>query len=59
MEYPRTSRVSKLNMLARDAGKVRFTSKEGYSSGLEAANEIQVALGEDLGEGAVREVGKW
>lgn len=53
----RTSR-EQLNMLARDAGKLGLTSKEDILGFVEAANEIQVALGEDLGEGAVREVGK-
>jgi TP901 family phage tail tape measure protein len=53
----RTSR-EQLNMLARDAGKLGLSSKEDILGFVEAANEIQVALGEDLGEGAVREVGK-
>ena len=53
----RTSR-EQLNMLARDAGKLGLQSKEDILGFVEAANEIQVALGEDLGEGAVREVGK-
>ncbi|NCB43804.1 MAG: phage tail tape measure protein, partial [Clostridia bacterium] len=53
----RTSR-EQLNMLARDAGKLGLQSKEDVLGFVEAANEIQVALGEDLGEGAVREVGK-
>lgn len=53
----RTSR-EQLNMLARDAGKLGLESKEDILGFVEAANEIQVALGEDLGEGAVREVGK-
>lgn len=53
----RTSR-EQLNMLARDAGKLGLSSKEDILAFVEGANEIQVALGEDLGEGAVREVGK-
>ncbi len=53
----RTSR-EQLNMLARDAGKLGIQSKEDILGFVEAANQIQVALGEDLGEGAIREVGK-
>src|SRR5690554_1273826 len=53
----RTSR-EQLNMLARDAGKLGLSSKEDILGFVEAANQIDVALGEDLGEGATREVGK-
>ncbi|ULB33014.1 phage tail tape measure protein [Proteiniphilum propionicum] len=53
----RTSR-EQLNMLARDAGKLGLQSREDILGFVTAANQIDVALGEDLGEGAVREVGK-
>lgn len=53
----RTSR-EQLNMLARDAGKLGLSSKQDILDFVEAANQINVALGEDLGEGAIREVGK-
>lgn len=53
----RTSR-EQLNMLARDAGKLGLSSKQDILDFVDAANQIQVALGEDLGEGAIREVGK-
>lgn len=53
----RTSR-EQLNLLARDAGKLNITTKKDIIEFVEAADQIQVALGEDLGEGAIREVGK-
>ena len=53
----RTSR-EQLNMLARDAGKLGLSSKKDILDFVEAANQINVALGEDLGENAIREVGK-
>lgn len=53
----RTSR-EQLNMLARDAGKLGLSSRKDILDFVESANQIQVALGEDLGEGAIREVGK-
>lgn len=53
----RTSR-DQLNMLARDAGKLGIESKEQVLGFVDAANQIQVALGEDLGEGAIRDIGK-
>ena len=52
----RTSR-EQLNMLARDAGKLGLSSKKDILDFVEAANQINVALGEDLGENAIREVG--
>ena len=53
----RTSR-EQLNMLARDAGKLGLSSKQDILDFVDAANQIQVALGEDLGEGAIRDIGK-
>ncbi len=53
----RTSR-EQLNALARDAGKLGLSSKQDILDFVDAANQINVALGEDLGEGAIREVGK-
>lgn len=53
----RTSREA-LNMLARDAGKLGITGKEEILQFVDAANQIDVALGEDLGEGAIRNIGK-
>lgn len=53
----RTSREA-LNALARDAGKLGITGKENVMQFVRAANQINVALGEDLGEGAIRNIGK-
>lgn len=53
----RTSR-EQLNMLARDAGKLGLSSKKDVLDFVEAGNQINVALGEDLGEGAIRNIGK-
>lgn len=53
----RTSR-EELNLLARDAGKLGLTAKKDIIDFVEAANQINVALGEDLGEGAVKNIGK-
>ncbi len=53
----RTSR-EQLLMLARDAGKLGITGKENILGFVRAADQIQVALGEDLGEGAIRNLGK-
>lgn len=53
----RTSR-EQLNMLARDAGKLGLTAKEDILGFVVAANQIDVALGEDLGEGAIKDIGK-
>ena len=54
---PRTSR-EQLLLLARDAGKLGLTGKENILGFVRAADQIQVALGEDLGEGAIRNLGK-
>ena len=53
----RTSREALLN-LARDAGKLGITGKENILQFVNAADKINVALGEDLGEGAIRSIGK-
>lgn len=53
----RTSR-EQLLLLARDAGKLGITGKENILGFVRAADQIQVALGEDLGEGAIKNLGK-
>jgi TP901 family phage tail tape measure protein len=53
----RTSR-EQLLLLARDAGKLGIQGKENILGFVRAADQIQVALGEDLGEGAVKNLGK-
>lgn len=53
----RTSR-EQLLLLARDAGKLGIQGKENILGFVRAADQIQVALGEDLGEGAIRQLGK-
>lgn len=53
----RTAR-EKLNALAGDAGRLGITGKDGIMEFVDAANIINVALGEDLGEDAVKNIGK-
>ena len=53
----RTTR-EKLNELAGEAGRLGITSKQGIMEFVDAANQINVALGEDLGEDAVKNIGK-
>jgi TP901 family phage tail tape measure protein len=53
----RTSR-EELNNLARDAGKLGLTAKKDILDFVEAGNQINVALGEDLGDGAIKSIGK-
>lgn len=48
----------KLNDLAADAGRLGFQSKEAVLDFVEAADQINVALGDDLGEDAVKNIGK-
>lgn len=48
----------KLNALAGDAGRLGITAKKDVSEFVDAANQINVALGEDLGEDAVKNIGK-
>ena len=53
----RTPRT-RLNELAGDAGKLGISTKEGVLEFVEAANMINVALGEDLGKDAITQIGK-
>ena len=47
-----------LNRLAGEAGKLGITGVDNVREFVEAANQINVALGEDLGEEAVNLIGK-
>ena len=47
-----------LNRLAGEAGKLGITGIDNVREFVEAANMINVALGEDLGEDAVNQIGK-
>lgn len=53
----RTSR-EELNALAGDAGRLGKTSRDDILEFVDAADKIKVALGDDLGETAVRDIGK-
>lgn len=53
----RTAR-EKLNALAGDAGRLGITVKKDVLEFVDAADKINVALGEDLGEDAVKNIGK-
>ena len=53
----RTSR-ERLNQLAGDAGRLGIQGKEAIMEFVDAADKINVALGDDLGEDAVKNVGK-
>lgn len=53
----RTSR-EELNELAGAAGRLGITSKDQILEFVDAADKINVALGDDLGEGAIDQVGK-
>lgn len=53
----RTSR-EELNELAGSAGRLGIQSKEKILEFVDAANMINVSLGDDLGEGAIDQVGK-
>lgn len=53
----RTSRES-LNLLARDAGKLGIEGTKNILDFVDAGNQINVALGEDLGEDAIKNIGK-
>lgn len=48
----------KLNALAGDAGRLGITGKKEVMEFVDAADKINVALGEDLGEDAVKNIGK-
>ena len=47
-----------LNRLAGEAGKLGITGVDNVREFVEAADQINVALGEDLGEEAVNQIGK-
>ncbi|MDP2188736.1 MAG: phage tail tape measure protein [Sphingobacteriaceae bacterium] len=53
----RTAR-SELLALARDAGKLGITGKRDIEEFVKAADKISVALGEDLGADAIKQIGK-
>lgn len=53
----RTAR-EQLNALAGDAGRLGIQAKDQVLEFVDAADKINVALGEDLGEDAVRNIGK-
>lgn len=53
----RTAR-ERLNQLAGDAGRLGIHGKEAIMDFVDAADKINVALGDDLGEGAVKNIGK-
>ena len=53
----RTSRAA-LNDLAADAGRLGITGKKDVLDFVQAADQINIALGEDLGDGAVKNIGK-
>jgi TP901 family phage tail tape measure protein len=53
----RTSR-ERLLELARDAGKLGIQGAENIMRFVRAADQIDVALGEDLGEDAIKDIGK-
>lgn len=53
----RTSR-EQLNQLAGAAGRLGITSKEAVMEFVDAADKISVALGDDLGDEAVDQIGK-
>ncbi len=53
----RSSR-EQLNALAADAGRLGIQGKETVMDFVEAADMINIALGEDLGEDAVKNIGK-
>ena len=53
----RTSR-EQLNQLADDAGRLGISSKQGVMEFVDAADKINVALGDDLGDKATETIGK-
>lgn len=53
----RTSR-EQLNQLAGSAGRLGITATEDVMDFVDAADKINVALGDDLGKGAVDQIGK-
>ena len=55
--HTRNSRKELLN-LAKEAGKLGITGHKNIRDFVEAANQIDVSLGEDLGDGAITALGK-
>ena len=55
--HTRTAR-EQLNELAGSAGRLGITSKDMIEEFVDGADKINVALGDDLGEGAVDKIGK-
>jgi len=53
----RTAR-EELNALAGAAGRLGITSRKNIEGFVDAADKINVALGDDLGEGAIDQIGK-
>lgn len=53
----RTGR-EELNKLAEEAGKLGLSGKKDILDFVDAGNQIKVALGEDLGEDAIKNIGK-
>jgi TP901 family phage tail tape measure protein len=53
----RTSR-KRLLELARDAGKLGIEGVNNIAAFVKAADQIEVSLGEDLGDGAIKTIGK-
>ena len=53
----RTAR-ERLNQLAGDAGRLGIQGQQAIMEFVDAADKINVALGDDLGEGAVKNIGK-
>ena len=53
----RTAR-ERLNQLAGDAGRLGIKGQEAIMEFVDAADKINVALGDDLGENAVKNIGK-
>ena len=53
-----TTSIEGLNALAADAGRLGINSREQILQFVEAADQINTALGEELGEGAVKNIGK-
>lgn len=53
----RTQR-EELNQLAGDAGKLGITGKQALMEFVDAADKVRVALGDDLGDDAVKNIGK-
>lgn len=53
----RTSRAA-LNDLAADAGRLGISGKKDVLDFVQAADQINVALGADLGDGAIKNIGK-